>query len=274
MLKTDPLSWSTLDEAAAWLTACTETPWTPRRVLDEVTRIVKMEVSRSHARAAACGFATRDYLPSNPYTPMFAAPPPITEFILQPMPGAHQPDDEPEPQALPWRMLPLRLADAHQLFASGAVVLRAADPPWNQLSAKGMPLFGMELRPAVTVTLADARLPAGALLALLGIVADGEQTATAGPLTAPDKPAPAGGAVEDWQEAARDEAKRIRTDRAARLGTAPSLEVLGDEVARVFRSRGVTGPNGHPLTGTYIKRHALQGHGITSPADKLRSISK
>ena len=114
----------------------------------------------------------------------------------------------------------------------------------------------------------------GALLALLDIVADSEQTATAGPLTAPDKPAPAGGAVADWQEAARDEAKRIRTDRAARLGTAPSLEVLGDEVAKVFRAREITGPNGHPLTGAYINRWALQGHGVTSPADKLRSIGK
>ena len=169
MLKTDPLSWSTLDEAADWLAARTETPWTPRRVLDAVTRIV----------------AVGDHLQGNPYTPLFVAPPAITEFILQPMPGVHPPGAEPEPRALPWQMLPLRLGEARQLFASGAVVLRAADPPWNQENAQGVPMFGMELRPPVMVALADARLPAAALRALLSSATTGEQTATAGPLTAP-----------------------------------------------------------------------------------------
>ena len=118
----------------------------------------------------------------------------------------------------------------------------------------------------------------GALLALLGIATDDEQAATAGPLNESTDPAPAGGAVTraapDWQELAREEAKQIRTDRAKLLGTFPNLGVLGDEVAQIFRSRDITGTNGHALTGAYIKRHALQGHGITSPADKLRSMKK
>ena len=276
MLKTDPLSWSTLDEATAWLTASTETPWTPRRVLDEVTRITANEVARSHAAAAGAGVALKDYLPSNPYTPLFVAPPPSTEFILQPMPGVHPPGAAPDPMAIPWRMLPLRLDKARQLFASGAVVLLSAG--WDEQSAEGRTLFGMELRPPVVATLADIRLHAGALLALLGIATDDEQAATAGPLNESTEPAPAAGAVvraaPDWQEIAREEAKQIRTDRAKLLGTFPNLGVLGDEVAQIFRSRDITGTNGHALTGAYIKRHALQGHGITSPADKLRSMKK
>ena len=81
-------------------------------------------------------------------------------------------------------------------------------------------------------------------------------------------------AAHDWQVLAREEARSIRKDRAERLGTAPSLAVLGDEVAKHFRTRGINGPNGHPLTGAYIKRHALQNQGITSPADKLRAMGK
>lgn len=81
-------------------------------------------------------------------------------------------------------------------------------------------------------------------------------------------------AAPNWQAIARKEARSIRKDRSERLGTSPSLEVLGDEVAKVFRELHITGPNGHALAGAYIKRHALQGHGITSPADKLRSMGK
>jgi len=75
--------------------------------------------------------------------------------------------------------------------------------------------------------------------------------------------------THDWAELARTEARTIYADRRKNIGTSPSLEVLGDEVARKFRERGITGPSGHPLTGSYIKRHALQGHGITSSTSKL-----
>ena len=73
-----------------------------------------------------------------------------------------------------------------------------------------------------------------------------------------------------WKDQARGEARRIRKERAA-LGRFPSLDDLGDEVARLFRERGITGPNGHALTDAYIKRHALQGHGITADTDRLKA---
>lgn len=72
-----------------------------------------------------------------------------------------------------------------------------------------------------------------------------------------------------WMEVARTEARRIRKERVEK-GWFPSLDVLGDEVAKLFSERGITGPNGHPLKGNTIKRQALQGHGITNDAAKLR----
>ena len=233
VLKTDPLSWSTLDEATAWLTASTETPWTPRRVLDEVTRITANEVARSHAAAAAgAGVALKDYLPSNPYTPLFVAPPPSTEFILQPMPGVHPPGAAPDPMAIPWRMLPLRLDKARQLFASGAVVLLSAG--WDEQSAEGRTLFGMELRPPVVATLADIRLHAGALLALLGIATDDEQAATAGPLNESTEPAIVQSDAE--KKEAREDARLAHCETEGILFDKASLQRLPNGISQAAES--------------------------------------
>jgi hypothetical protein len=73
-----------------------------------------------------------------------------------------------------------------------------------------------------------------------------------------------------WQEEARKEARRIYA-KSAKGGVYYSLESLGDQVAAHWRKLGINGPNGQPLCGAYIKRHALQGHGITQQAGKLRS---
>ena len=81
---------------------------------------------------------------------------------------------------------------------------------------------------------------------------------------------PIAGAASDWKQFARDEARRIRKDRKG-LGWTPNLMILGEEVAALFLARGINGPNGHALTGAYIKRWALQGHGITNDTDRLRS---
>ena len=81
---------------------------------------------------------------------------------------------------------------------------------------------------------------------------------------------PAVGAANDWKQVARDEARRIRKDRKG-LGWTPNLVILSEEVATLFLARGINGPNGLALTGAYIKRWALQGHGITNDADRLRS---
>lgn len=49
----------------------------------------------------------------------------------------------------------------------------------------------------------------------------------------------------------------------------PSQLHIADEIAREFRAAGITGLNGKPLTGSYIKRHALRG--ISSAQAKLQS---
>lgn len=76
-----------------------------------------------------------------------------------------------------------------------------------------------------------------------------------------------------WQDLARSHAQRIRNEREKR-GWYPSLTDLAEEVAKVFTEEGVTGPNGHHLRSSYIKRHALQGHGITSDQGRLRAKVK
>jgi len=76
-----------------------------------------------------------------------------------------------------------------------------------------------------------------------------------------------------WQELARVEATRIRKESVA-TSQFPGLARLGDMVADLFRKQGIFGPNGHALQGAYIKRHALQGFGITSRVDRLRSAAK
>ena len=75
---------------------------------------------------------------------------------------------------------------------------------------------------------------------------------------------------DDWRELARYEARRIRKYRKG-LGWTPNLVILSEEVAALFLARGINGANGHTLAATYIKRWALQGHGVTNDANRLRS---
>jgi hypothetical protein len=49
----------------------------------------------------------------------------------------------------------------------------------------------------------------------------------------------------------------IERDRAR--GLYPAQEDIADEVARGFKAASVVGAGGKPLTGAYIKRHALTG---------------
>lgn len=61
----------------------------------------------------------------------------------------------------------------------------------------------------------------------------------------------------------------IRRDRKKDLY--PSQELIADEIAKEFRSDGVVGNGGKPLTGAYIKRHALKG--ISSAQHKQQSTT-
>ncbi len=98
-----------------------------------------------------------------------------------------------------------------------------------------------------------------------------EVPVTAKPATEPSQaPKPAAQHDNSWKELARQTARSIYQQRK-KIGTTPNLLIVADEVADIFRKDGVRGPKGAPLTGASIKRHALQGHDMTSAADRLRS---
>lgn len=61
-----------------------------------------------------------------------------------------------------------------------------------------------------------------------------------------------------WKRQARDRAEEIILEQANR-DLYPSQEAVADQIAREFRKSGIVGSGGKPLTGSYIKRHALKG---------------
>lgn len=75
---------------------------------------------------------------------------------------------------------------------------------------------------------------------------------------------------EPWKEKARARAYEIiKRDGAKDLY--PSQVDIADEIAGQFRQDGLKGTDGKPLTGAYIKRHALKG--ISSAQSKLISTA-
>lgn len=79
-----------------------------------------------------------------------------------------------------------------------------------------------------------------------------------------------GGSAADWVAPARTRAAEIIEEQKER-DLYPSQEALADQIAREFRASGVVGAGGKPLTGAYIKRHALKG--ISSATGKQKSTS-
>lgn len=78
------------------------------------------------------------------------------------------------------------------------------------------------------------------------------------------------GGNEPWKEQARARAYEIiKRDKEKDLY--PSQVNIADEIAKQFRSDGLMGTDGKPLTGAYIKRHALNG--ISSAQSKLVSTA-
>ena len=91
----------------------------------------------------------------------------------------------------------------------------------------------------------------------------------AAPMPAGAIPTPAI-ADDEWKDKARDAARGI-VKRATALGQYPSQKALADEISRDFRTRGIVGADGKPLSGATIKRHALKG--ISSAMKKAQSTT-
>jgi hypothetical protein len=85
---------------------------------------------------------------------------------------------------------------------------------------------------------------------------------------APLPPSPA--AIEPWKVQARQRAHQIIED-ARKQGRYPNQMTIADQIAREFRAAGVHGNSDKPLTGEYIKRHALKG--IDSGKAPLKSAT-
>ncbi len=97
-----------------------------------------------------------------------------------------------------------------------------------------------------------------------------EQGATT-PIPAPFLTGSASGGDKAWKGTARTRAHElIKRDREKDLY--PSQVNLADEIAKELRRDGVHGDDGKPLTGAYIKRHALKG--ISSAQGKQLSTAK
>lgn len=75
---------------------------------------------------------------------------------------------------------------------------------------------------------------------------------------------------EAWKLTARERANEI-IKRQREVDLYPSQENIAAEIAREFRKGGIVGAGGKPLTGAYIKRHALKG--ISSAKGKQLSTS-
>lgn len=70
---------------------------------------------------------------------------------------------------------------------------------------------------------------------------------------------------DEWKDKARARAREIIKQRKAQ-DLYPDQLAIADEIAKEFRTDGIVGADGKPLTGSTIKRHALKG--ISSAKDK------
>lgn len=78
---------------------------------------------------------------------------------------------------------------------------------------------------------------------------------------------------DSWKADAREQAKSIIA-RQGKKDLHPNLDAIADEIAKNWRSHGKFGPKGTPLSGAYIKRHALQAHGIAINRKTIISTAK
>jgi len=74
--------------------------------------------------------------------------------------------------------------------------------------------------------------------------------------------------ANEWVSDAQSRAREIIKERKA-IDLYPSQRVIADQIAKEFRAAGRVGTDGKPISGSYIKRHAMKG--ITSAIGKARS---
>jgi hypothetical protein len=86
------------------------------------------------------------------------------------------------------------------------------------------------------------------------------------------KAAPVAGPPSDleWVKKAQSRANEI-IKRQRKLDLYPNQIAIADEIANEFRAACIFGADDKPLSGAYIKRHALKG--ITSAQDKQKSTT-
>lgn len=257
----EPLEWNSLDEAAAWLAEATGEQWTVRRVLNAAIRYPTHDGG---------GGAT-----PNRHTIISAALPPghsirvrvvnigagreVVESRGHTVPEAARSDSTVPLYDLPWRTVPLLQSDVFQVLASGWVELKALHERAPKTRADGA-LYINAIEPPARVGLDGLGIRREHLRALAACLRGIERTDTA---ESNERP-PVAQAGDDWRSKAREQAQAI-VDRDRARDLWPSQHHIADEIARDWRTRGLTGAGGKPLSAATIKRHGLKGSTIDAP---------
>ncbi|WP_395350039.1 hypothetical protein [Variovorax sp. UC122_21] len=144
-----------------------------------------------------------------------------------------------------WREVLSDAAEANQLIVRSRESL-AAQPFDRRAPTKGLLVTAPDLKSYLT-SLGGLKLRTVSVL--------------------PRARARASGDIENpWKRQARDRAEEIILEQANR-DLYPSQAAVADQIAHEFRKSGIVGSEGKPLTGSYIKRHALKGisSGVKTP---------
>ena len=80
-------------------------------------------------------------------------------------------------------------------------------------------------------------------------------------------------AQEPWKTQARERAREM-IDATYECDLYPNITTVADRIAKEFRIAGPHGSSGTPLSGSYIKRHALKGIYSRKPPRKHAVIAR
>ncbi|MBP3980519.1 hypothetical protein J8G26_07195 [Acidovorax sp. JG5] len=156
------------------------------------------------------------------------------------------------PAASTWHML---AADVYEI---------AQQPMWSAIAAAALRDIACRYSPEL---MGERATPAPQQPAPAAVEALPAQPQAAAPAPVVAESADDG---EAWKAMARERAGEI-IKRQREKDLHPSQEAIADEIAREFRQACIVGAGGKPLTGAYIKRHALKG--ISSAQNRQLSTS-